>query len=243
MKCVLAILVSVTALSAVDVHVAAATDITIITGDLAIAKSLVRCAAPDQCTVVMMNDVATGPTLGVITHDLPIALLDADQIPFDIVRDGVAALVGSTVGSGMAPSQSVKFASVLHTDPTASLGDFTNVGAAPLNACDDSLSSCDRNPESIGLSATIFPTGADSRNGNCACASDTVASIVNFEGMIPIGSLSVGRFGHRADFLQTADSISRVTEFPIDGRQPVNLGIRGIGRMVSYPRKSGDVTP
>lgn len=242
MKSALTVTLVLTALSAVDARVATATEIPTITGDLALERSLVRCTAPDDCSVTTINDMATGPTLGVITHDLPFALLATIEASFDIVGDEVAVLVGTTVGSGMVPSQSVMMASVLRADTTISLVGFANPTVNYLTACNDVLWSGDRKLEPASLSVTVSSRILNFLYGNGACTANRVAAIDHFSSTTSTHSLSVGRFGHRVAFFTIVNSILPVTEFPIVGRAPIDLGIPSIGSN-PYPWKSATVTP
>jgi hypothetical protein len=209
-------------------------------GDAALANSVVRCVNPDDCTVETIHGEGTHQILPVITHDPPTDLLAGDTTLSDAAQDGISALVGATVGIGMVPSQSVKISMARRTEVSVVSNGSIDVQRTPFYAGETTLHPCHGLPTTSRLSAAITPLLSDFVGPDCA---DIVRLQVVRDSPILTKSVSVGRSRHLADFLHSPIRTIPINEFPIDGRQPIDLGIRNIGETVSYPLRSGAISP
>lgn len=231
MKWTLATVLSLITLSSADVRIAMAADIDSIGTELDMRNSLVHCIEPTDCSAVMPVDAEADRTAGARALAQGIAALGAGSSSFDITRDGIVALVGDIVGTGMVPSQSVMVANAAGDVGTAHRGELR---------C-----STGQQSDAVTLSVTVAPAVAGFTVEKSGGAPNGVAPVSNIRcgGAIAVRSVSVGRSGHDVGFVHTTNSTVPISDFPIAGGKPVYLAIDAVTGTRPYPFRSGGIRP
>ena len=226
---------SLAVLSATDNHVTIAADIVTLRGDRDLVNGLVHCTDATDCTAVTPTDVATNRTASAQALDMLLAEQGRDSAMSNIMQNTVAALVGGSVGKGMVPSQSVKVANALGDDTALDRNELSNKQSSGIVWRKDAST----------VSATVSPITLDFVGESRAGVPSGVAPAADIRSgtIIAVRSASVGRFGHRADFVRTMAGTVPISQFPIAGSKPADLAIVGVSGVKSYPFKSDGIAP